>query len=117
MAVSRDRGALSVEGHEINRRTDSAGGVICSAETMLHESLHELAATAGDIWTADTGRWQCPANSIDSIIVKLVELRRRAAPITDVRFVPDLPKPGFYLSAIVSLNAMLRPLKHQLRPL
>ncbi len=49
--------------------------------------------------------------------MQLAELGRRAPPVADVRFVPDLPVPRLDFGASVFLHAMFCPLEDQLGPL
>ena len=65
---------------------------------------------------ADFRRRQRAAHGVDGVVVQLVKLLRRAAPVADVRLVPDLPIPRLDFLAAVSLDAMLHPLVDQLAP-
>src|SRR5262245_25355665 len=49
--------------------------------------------------------------------MQLAKLLRRAAPITDVGFVPNLPVPLLDFDAPITLDTMFRPLINQLAPL
>ena len=51
------------------------------------------------------------------VVVQLVELLGRAAPVADVRLVPHLPVPLLHFGAAVPLDAVLRPLVDELAPL
>ena len=83
----------------------------CSRNSRVH-----LAAAAGRVGAADPGRRQRAAHAVDGVVVELVELLRRAAPVADVRLVPDLPVPRLHLGAAVLLDAVSRPLVDQLAP-
>src|SRR5262249_52568368 len=41
---------------------------------------------------------------------------RCAAPVTDVRLIPDLPVPGLKLGPAIFFQTMFRPLENELRP-
>src|SRR6185369_2974853 len=108
---------LRMKRNKIERRAGLARGMVLSAEAVLEEFAREAAAAAGRIGPADAGRRQRPANGGDGIIVQLMKFLGRAAPVTDVRLVPNLPVPRFDLLAAVTLDAMPHPLLDQLAPL
>src|SRR5437870_9713153 len=49
--------------------------------------------------------------------MQLAKFLRRAAPVTDVRFVPNLPIPFLDFGASITFDAVLGPLINQLTPL
>lgn len=85
---------------------------------MGEEVLHELAAAAGHVRSADLGRGQGPPDPGDGVVMQLVELLRRALPVGGtVGLVPDLEIPGLDLGPAIAFDAVADPLVGQLRPL
>src|SRR3712207_9281513 len=54
--------------------------------------------------------------SRDGAVVEVAVLLHRAAPVGDVRLVPELPVPRRHLLGAVALNAMAGQPEHQLLP-
>src|SRR5262249_54360966 len=67
--------------------------------------------------SADSRIGQRAPDAIDGVIMQFLELPGCAAPVTDVRLVPDFPIPGLDFSPPVLFQAMLRPGKRQVPPL
>src|SRR5690606_36562507 len=59
---------------------------------------------------------QHAAHTLDRDPVQLVELLRRAAPVEDVRLVPQLPQPGVHLLLAVPLQAVRGERRDQVAP-
>src|SRR6185369_83846 len=84
---------------------------------MLQKIPGKSSATPGRISSPDPRRGQRPSHPVDGEIMELLEFLRRAAPITDVRFVPHFPIPRFHLGLAVFIDRVFGPLKGQLAPL
>src|SRR6185436_4158296 len=93
--------ALGVEADEIERGAGTARGVVLPANAMLEKGSQELPGFlvpgTGGMRSADARRWQRALHRVDGVVIELVVLLGRAFPITDVRLVPDFPKPGLDL--------------------
>src|SRR5438105_12780977 len=77
----------------------------------------ELSAASRCVGSADPDRGQCAAHGINGVVMQFKKFFRRAAPVTDVRLVPNLPIPRLHLCASIFFDAMFRPLADQLGPL
>src|SRR5687768_17668174 len=103
MAVDLPRGALGMEGDEVERRADSVRGVVLAAEAVLEEGPRPVAAAAGGVGTADAGGGEGTAHPGDGVVMKFEELFAGSLPVGDVRFVPGLPVPGAHFVAAVAV--------------
>src|SRR6185369_7424202 len=107
MAVDKPGGALGMKGNKIQRRALRAGRIILSPQTVLEKITHELPATAGGVRTTNPRRRQRPPHAGNRKVMKFAEFLRRAPPITDVRFVPNLPVPLLDFSPAISFDTVL----------
>ena len=121
VAFDDPRRSLGVKRHEIERRSDLAGGMVGAAEAVLDEIPENLlrprTIRSRDFGPADPGLRQRTFEAVSGEVVQLLKLLRCTAPIPDVRFVPHLPIPGRNLSPAIALDCVPRPLIHQLSPL
>src|ERR1700686_784082 len=109
--------AFSMKRNEVERRAGLSGRIVGSAQAMLEKVVHEFAAAARSVRSADSRFRQGTPHSSDGIVVELFKLRRRAAPVTDVRLVLNFPVPTLSFGFAISCDRMLRPLISQLFPL
>src|SRR5438477_12266006 len=77
----------------------------------------ELSAASRCISAANPCSGQGAAHGIDGVVMQFKKFFWRAAPVTDVRLIPDLPVPRLHFSAPIFLDAVFRPLVDQLGPL
>ena len=121
VTVHDARRALGVKRHEIERRAGLAGRVVRAAQTMLDEArqdaLGALAVRTGDMRAADARGRQRALQAVGRVVVQLLELFGRAAPVTDVRLVPDLPIPALDFVASRTVRPSASPTDDQLAPI
>src|SRR2546425_831915 len=77
-------------------------------QAVFEKVAHELPATAGSVRATNFGSRQGAAHGGNCVVVKLAKFFRRAAPVTDVRFVPNFPVPVLDFRAAIPFEAVLR---------
>src|SRR6185295_11903974 len=101
-------------------RPDLARGVVRAAQAVLDEAAEDLlgacAIRPGHVRAADARRRQRALQAVSREVVQLLKLLRRAAPVADVRLVPDFPVPTGDLGPAVLRHRVLRPLVDEVAP-
>src|SRR5579863_9741679 len=86
--------------------------------------FEELLQKSGSLWaawrcrsrTTNFSRWQGTFNGIRAVVIQLVVFFRGAMPITNVRFIPNLPLPAFHLGFAIFINRVFHPLVDEFAP-
>src|SRR2546421_8509073 len=108
------RRTLGVEAYIVERRSSLPGGVVAPSQAVFEEIAEEFlgarASGPGDVRPPDARRRQRPLQALGGVVIELEVFLRRALPISDIRFVPDLPPPALHFRAAVLLDRVSHPL-------
>src|SRR5215469_7640077 len=110
-----------MEGDEIDRSPGLSRCIVLTLSAVIEGVADQFCrfwrSRPGRVGASDAGCRERSQNRSRRKVVELEVFLLGCLPVSDVRFVPDFPEPGFQFRIAVPFSKMMDKLKDKLRPL